>query len=70
METPWNDGTRFQVNPTSAQCDVAYGQTGHSAGMVVALVDGSTRVVAPNISATTWLAILTPNGGEIIGADF
>jgi hypothetical protein len=70
METPWNDGTKFQMNPPASQCDVAYGQTGHTGGMVIAMADGSSRVVAPSISAATWFAICTPNGGEVIGPDF
>jgi prepilin-type N-terminal cleavage/methylation domain-containing protein len=70
METPWSDGTKFQVNPLPLQCDVAYGQTGHTSGMVIALADGSTRTLAPSISALTWYALCTPDGGEITGVDF
>jgi type II secretory pathway pseudopilin PulG len=70
METPWSDGTRFQVRPFAGQCDVAYAQTGHPAGLMVALADGSARGIAPSISAATWFALCTPAGGEIIGPDF
>jgi prepilin-type N-terminal cleavage/methylation domain-containing protein len=70
METPWSDGTKFQVNPLPTQCDVAYGQTGHASGMVAAMADGSARVLAPSISAATWYALCTPDGGEVIGNDF
>jgi prepilin-type N-terminal cleavage/methylation domain-containing protein len=70
METPWTDGTKFQVNPTPAQCDVAYPQTGHTAGMVVTMADGSSRTVAALVSSATWYALCTPDGGEVVGADF
>jgi prepilin-type N-terminal cleavage/methylation domain-containing protein len=70
MESPWNDGTKFQINPTQITCNVAYGSTGHTGGMVVGLADGSSRVVAPNITALTFLQIMTPNGGEVVGPDF
>jgi prepilin-type N-terminal cleavage/methylation domain-containing protein len=70
MESPWFDGTRFQVNPTALVCNVAYGQTGHAGGMVVALGDASCRSLALTISNTTFMALCTPNGGEILGPDF
>jgi prepilin-type N-terminal cleavage/methylation domain-containing protein len=70
MESPWNDGTRFQVNPTAITCNVAYPQTAHPGGMVVAMGDASARVVGINISASTFQAILTPNAGDAVGSDF
>src|SRR5262249_40934394 len=70
MESPWSDGTRFQINPSSDTCNVAYAQTGHTGGMVVALADGSARSLSANISAGTFQNLCTPNGGEIIGPDF
>jgi type II secretory pathway pseudopilin PulG len=70
MEAPWNDGTKFQSSPTPQQCNVAYAQTGHSAGIVVAMADGSARLVSPKVTAVTWTAACTPNGGEVLGADW
>jgi prepilin-type N-terminal cleavage/methylation domain-containing protein len=70
METPWADGTRFQVLPPPTQCDVAYPQSGHASGLVAAMADGSTRTIAPSISAGTWYAICTPDGHEVLNADF
>jgi len=70
MESPWADGTKFQLNPTSAQCNTAYGQTGHSAGMVVALGDASVRVIAQSMTNTTFISACTPNGMEILGSDW
>jgi prepilin-type N-terminal cleavage/methylation domain-containing protein len=70
MESPWNDGTRFQINPASDKCNVAYAQTGHTGGMVIAMADGSARSISANISVKTFADLCTPNGGEIIGPDF
>jgi prepilin-type N-terminal cleavage/methylation domain-containing protein len=70
MESPWSDGTRFQINPASDQCNVAYAQTGHTGGMVIAMADGSARTLSANISSATFQNLCTPNGGEIIGPDF
>ena len=44
METPWNNGTTFQMSPTASECDVAYPQTAHTGGMVVGLADASVRL--------------------------
>jgi hypothetical protein len=70
MESPWNDGTKFQSQPTSLTCNTGYAQTGHNGGMVIAMADASARTVAPSVSQTTWLAVCTPNGNEILGPDF
>ena len=70
MESPWNDGTKFQTQPTTLTCNVGYAQTGHNGGMVIAMADASARTVAPSVSQSTWLAVCTPNGNEILGPDF
>ena len=70
MESPWNDGTRFQTSPTSVTCNAGYAQTGHNGGMVVAMADASARTVAPTVSASTFTNVCTPNGNEIVGPDF
>jgi type II secretory pathway pseudopilin PulG len=70
MESPWADGTRYQINPPADVCNVAYPQTGHDGGMMIAMADSSVRNIGLNISNTTWMALCTPNGGEKIGPDF
>jgi prepilin-type N-terminal cleavage/methylation domain-containing protein len=42
----------------------------HTAGINVALADGSTRFVAQGISGTTWFSATTPAGGEVLGPDW
>ncbi len=44
--------------------------SGHTGGINVGLGDGSTRFLAVGINANTWWYALTPNGGEILGADW
>jgi hypothetical protein len=70
MESPWNDGTKFQVFPSADQCNVAYGQTGHADGMVIIMADASARTISPSIAAKTWTALCTPQGGEVLGSDW
>ncbi len=62
-----NDYTMFQVQPT--QCDKWRTQTPHAA-MPTALADGSCRLVAADISPTTWTAVLKPRDGTILGQDW
>jgi len=77
MESPWNDGTKFQVQPTPGPsqqfplgCQKYYAQTGHSGGMNVALADGSGRTVAPSISALTYYYAIVPNDGNPLPGDW
>jgi prepilin-type N-terminal cleavage/methylation domain-containing protein/prepilin-type processing-associated H-X9-DG protein len=43
----------------------------HTGGTVnVLLMDGSVRGVTPGISLTTWRALGTRDGGEVVGSDF
>lgn len=60
---------KFQVAPLQDHCDPRLSQS-FSWGTVIALGDGSVRSVSREISARTWHAIITPAGGEILGADF
>jgi hypothetical protein len=62
---------RFQVapDPASKECDVRLAQTPFRSGMLVALADGSTRPLSPNLSWLTYRAACTPRGGEVLGED-
>jgi prepilin-type N-terminal cleavage/methylation domain-containing protein len=44
--------------------------TGHTAGILCAMGDGSVRMVAQGISATTWWHAVTCNCGDILGSDW
>jgi len=69
----WNarlGSSKFQVQPTQAQCNVYLPQSPHSGGINVMLMDGSVRFVGQGISATTWGVALTPAGGEPMPSDW
>jgi hypothetical protein len=70
MESPWNDGTRFQLVPTVDQCVKAYPQTGHAAGLNVVLADGSGRSISASISTTTFYNAIRPDDGQTLGPDW
>ncbi|MFO0843845.1 MAG: DUF1559 domain-containing protein [Gemmataceae bacterium] len=42
----------------------------HTAGVNAMLMDGSVRFVSNNISVTTWRALGSRSGGEVLGSDF
>ena len=59
--------SRFQVQPTDAQCNPVRAQSPHTGGMNAGLWDGSVRFISANISQQTWWWACTPNGGETLG---
>jgi prepilin-type N-terminal cleavage/methylation domain-containing protein/prepilin-type processing-associated H-X9-DG protein len=72
-DTLWASGTGsiFQVQPDlNTVCDRRFASSPHTAGMNVALADGSVRFLAQSISGVTWWAALTPAGGEVLPSDW
>jgi type II secretory pathway pseudopilin PulG len=72
---PTSTGARpgtFQVMPWPVQtkCDPHLANSPHSAGMLVAMGDGSVRMLARGMSPTTYWAAVTPDGGETLGNDW
>jgi hypothetical protein len=61
---------KFQIAPSEADCNPALAQTPHPGGIVVALGDGSSRILTEAISPQTWWYANTPNGGEVLGSDW
>jgi prepilin-type N-terminal cleavage/methylation domain-containing protein len=61
-------GSKFQVQPSPflGNCDPTRAATAHAGGMMVGLVDGSVRTLAPSISGAIWWAAVTPSGGEVL----
>jgi prepilin-type N-terminal cleavage/methylation domain-containing protein len=60
----------FQVQPAIGKQSCYTPQAYSRAGINVALVDGSTRRVSANLSATTWWRALLPNDGKTLGTDW
>lgn len=63
-------GLTFQVRPGLRECDPRIAQTPHSGGMLVALCDGSVRVVSQGISEAAFWGAVTPRGGEVLPSDW
>jgi prepilin-type N-terminal cleavage/methylation domain-containing protein len=62
--------TMFQVMPTQAACQANRPQAYHAGGIMVGMADGSARLVTQGVSPATWWYIMTPQGGEVLGADW
>jgi len=60
----------FQQKPPKSNCDASSAQGLSSGGCLVALGDGSIRLVSSNISLTTWRAAGTPTSGDTLGSDW
>jgi len=60
----------FQVTPSAKNCDPGTPQSPHPGGINVGMGDGSVRFVSANLSWQTWRSATTPNGGEVLGADW
>lgn len=58
-------GATFQVRPAKFQADAYQLQTPFSAGLPVAMFDGSVKVYRPGVAETVFWAAVTPAGGEV-----
>lgn len=61
--------SKFLVRPQPflGNCDPTLASSPHSGGINVLMVDGSVRFLSQGISGTTWWALCTPAGGEVLG---
>jgi hypothetical protein len=62
-------GVTFQVRPQPKHANAYQLQTPFSAGLPVALFDGSVRTIRPGVAPEVFWAAVTPAGGEV-GPDF
>ena len=60
----------FQVTPAQKECEPGTPQSPHPGGIQAGIGDGSVRFVNARISWQTWRSATTPNGGEVLGADW
>jgi prepilin-type N-terminal cleavage/methylation domain-containing protein len=62
----------FQIAPTQQDCKpgASYAQSFTTAGIQVALCDGTVRSCNSSMTLATWSAALTPSGGEVLGNDW
>ena len=69
MQYPWNDGTKFQVRPSTQACQKQYPQTSH-ASLNISLADGSCRALPLSVSPLSFQHLMQPNDGQVIASDF
>jgi len=62
--------SKFQSTPTAANNNMDRASSPHTAGIMVALGDGSVKLVSNAISPTTWWRALTPNANDPLGSDW
>ncbi|AMV23596.1 putative major pilin subunit [Gemmata sp. SH-PL17] len=66
--------SKFQVNPTwaatNSNCDPRLASSPRSAGILVALGDGSGRMVSAGVDPNTWWWACTPTGGEVLSSNW
>ncbi len=60
-------GKTFQVRPKLDEAWSGIPQTPFSAGLLVAMFDGSVRTVSPTVDPSVFWGAVTPNGGEVLG---
>jgi prepilin-type N-terminal cleavage/methylation domain-containing protein len=60
----------FQVMPPVEKAYSGGAQSTSPGGLIVAMADGSVRMVSSSVSLTTFSAALTPNSGDNLGSDW
>lgn len=60
-------GRTFQVLPLVNECDYRLPQALSSSGLMVALIDGSVRVIRVGVAEHIFWGAVTPAGGEVLG---
>jgi hypothetical protein len=61
----------FQIQPLPVGSAIfALPSTGHTGGIMVAMGDGSCRLVAQGTSPNTWWYAVTPANGDLLGPDW
>jgi prepilin-type N-terminal cleavage/methylation domain-containing protein len=65
----WVTGTAsmFQINPAPFSRTNLVAQGPHTAGLAVAMADGSSRILNPSLAPSTWWALCTPAKGDLPG---
>ncbi|CAN5206381.1 DUF1559 domain-containing protein [soil metagenome] len=62
-------GLTFQSKPTPQQADMRIVQTPFSAGLPVAMFDGSVRTIRRGVEESVFWSAITPRGGEVCSLD-
>jgi prepilin-type N-terminal cleavage/methylation domain-containing protein len=59
-----------QIQPTVANCNPYLLQSMDAAGCQVGLLDGSVRQVSSSITGTSWVRVIWPRDGLVVGNDW
>jgi prepilin-type N-terminal cleavage/methylation domain-containing protein len=62
-----------QAAPTvgaTGSCDPLTASSPHTSGVMVAMGDGTVRLVAPSLTMKTWNAVLSPTANDTVGSDW
>ena len=59
-----------QTTTPAIACDATRAHFLAVSGSLVGMGDGSVRMVSSTVGLTTWIAALTPAGGEVLGGDW
>ena len=62
-------GLTFQVRPKPREADNRIPQTPFSAGLPVAMFDGSVRTIRAGVAPEVFWGLVTPAGGEVVSPD-
>ena len=60
-------GRTFLVAPRVEECEYRVAATPHRSGIQTLFLDGAVRNLAPGVAETTYWALVTPDGGEVVG---
>ena len=66
---PSTPGITFQVRPRPDEANCHLLQTPYSAGLLVAMADGSVRMIGRNVSEINFWAAITPSAGDVGSLD-
>jgi prepilin-type N-terminal cleavage/methylation domain-containing protein len=58
---------KFEIAPNPETCDYNRAQATRSAGILVALCDGSVRLIGASVDPTIWWNALQPADGNVLG---
>ena len=67
---PVGAAAKFQIGQKLGVSNGNIASTPHTAGIMVAMGDGSVRLVTNVLSGNTWWYALTPSGNDILGTDW
>ncbi len=65
---PWSN-CKWGISGASQQSEFAKANSNHPGGVNVLFADGSVRFIKDSINVTTWMALGTKGGGEVISSD-